>query len=563
MYHLHDDMERCVWSPAIARTLSSKEDIPIVSSSTNNKDAGPLGVSGKDALNAMNGLTKPTNEKPPTNNPLPPSTSGMQHGGRSTSADQHGEAPQDVPVLFLESDGYYDLLSEKIGGTFDVVAQWGGRNVVFCQKVVHDVLMSSSGLREARHEVRSVRSAGLGTLELEGDSSPSSPQSAGAGADNASLGDQHHVSVVTNSSGTAAVAPGGSGTAGPSTGTSSRLSDVLPMKAHRWHCRLDDSGEVEDLTLAPSEYMNSGAYGFQSLWRLKSTLADLVRELNDRDNSSGGGGAEFARTRAPQPSMSLVAKRMIRESRIMGSDMSEEAQLYGLASGSDTRPGGKNHFRACVHHAEMYVSLTTPLALRIFYNNMPRISMKAGSLQEAMAPRRICFDLDNTLVTYPAVPGGGLFFATEAAVRRRLRADLARGLARRRVNDRTRRRTSNGGTNESIVLLYVVNYYPRGTRGARLVLDLMMVIMMLQKRIWICSSFPDYSTVEPIPWNIRFAQYLKRLGNTIIIHTSRTQELSAKGGGPGLGPGAAMAKSVGVVTFETLAKFEILTPSAV
>ena len=50
-----------------------------------------------------------------------------------------------------------------------------------------------------------------------------------------------------------------------------------------------------------------------------------------------------------------------------------------------------------------YICLGTPLLLKMFYNNFPR----RGSINsnEKIKPLRICFDLDNTLVSYPQIPG--------------------------------------------------------------------------------------------------------------------------------------------------------------
>ena len=50
-----------------------------------------------------------------------------------------------------------------------------------------------------------------------------------------------------------------------------------------------------------------------------------------------------------------------------------------------------------------YICLGTPLLLKMFYNNFPRL----GSIgdNETIRPLRICFDLDNTLVSYPEIYG--------------------------------------------------------------------------------------------------------------------------------------------------------------
>ena len=49
-----------------------------------------------------------------------------------------------------------------------------------------------------------------------------------------------------------------------------------------------------------------------------------------------------------------------------------------------------------------YHCLGTPLQLKQFYNNMPNFS--CYNLEKKMKTLRFCFDLDNTLVTYPKIP---------------------------------------------------------------------------------------------------------------------------------------------------------------
>ena len=55
----------------------------------------------------------------------------------------------------------------------------------------------------------------------------------------------------------------------------------------------------------------------------------------------------------------------------------------------------------------------------------------------------------------------------------------------------------------------------------------------------------DYTTVEPIQRNIDFLKYLKRLGNVIILTTSREMKNSNHN------PAKALAE-IGTVTFDTL-----------
>jgi len=112
---------------------------------------------------------------------------------------------------------------------------------------------------------------------------------------------------------------------------------------------------------------------------------------------------------------------------------------------------------------EEYVCLGTPLQVRLFCNNFPRIN--AVTNQTLIKPKRICFDLDNTLVTYPRI-------------------------------------------------------------------------------------FGDYTTVEPIINNIKIVQYLKKLGNTIIIYTARRMKTHSSNVGK-------VVANIGKITFDTLDKFDI------
>lgn len=50
-----------------------------------------------------------------------------------------------------------------------------------------------------------------------------------------------------------------------------------------------------------------------------------------------------------------------------------------------------------------YVCLGTPLHVRLFCNNYPRINALNSDIK--LKPKRFCFDLDNTLVTFPKISG--------------------------------------------------------------------------------------------------------------------------------------------------------------
>ena len=58
-------------------------------------------------------------------------------------------------------------------------------------------------------------------------------------------------------------------------------------------------------------------------------------------------------------------------------------------------------FTPLVINQDDFVCLGTPLQLRLFCNNYPKI--KATNLQLNIQPKRFCFDLDNTLVSFPTI----------------------------------------------------------------------------------------------------------------------------------------------------------------
>ena len=113
----------------------------------------------------------------------------------------------------------------------------------------------------------------------------------------------------------------------------------------------------------------------------------------------------------------------------------------------------------CFHQQKVknqdYICVGTPLQLKLACSQN-NIKVK---------PKRICFDLDNTLVTYPIIPN-------------------------------------------------------------------------------------DYTTVQPIQKNIEYLNYLKKLGNTIIIYTAR--KMKSEGGNIG-----KVNANIGHITFDTLEKYEI------
>jgi capsule biosynthesis phosphatase len=59
-------------------------------------------------------------------------------------------------------------------------------------------------------------------------------------------------------------------------------------------------------------------------------------------------------------------------------------------------------FYSKIINSKNYICLGTPLQVRLFCNNYPKINSLTN--EQMIKPLRFCFDLDNTLVTYPTIP---------------------------------------------------------------------------------------------------------------------------------------------------------------
>ena len=101
----------------------------------------------------------------------------------------------------------------------------------------------------------------------------------------------------------------------------------------------------------------TGAYGFNSIYELKKYTSYIARNYT-----------EFY--------MSGVIKKMIKNNCIF----------------KNKRISNSN-----------FICLGTPMQLKFFYNNYPKISSINNEV--VIKKKRICFDLDNTLVTYPIING--------------------------------------------------------------------------------------------------------------------------------------------------------------
>jgi capsule biosynthesis phosphatase len=121
------------------------------------------------------------------------------------------------------------------------------------------------------------------------------------------------------------------------------------------HDRIIDIKEKDKI----SNLACTGAYGFNS-WKTLMTYCTQIIDGNIRQKG------EFY--------TSTVIKRMLADSI---------------------------EFSPKIIEGSNYICLGTPLHVRIFCNNYPRISALNNSM--LLSPKRYCFDLDNTLVTFPTV----------------------------------------------------------------------------------------------------------------------------------------------------------------
>lgn len=110
-----------------------------------------------------------------------------------------------------------------------------------------------------------------------------------------------------------------------------------------------------------SSHASCGVYGFRSFRDLKKYCEHII-DHNIRDRN------EYY--------ISTVIKTMINDGHV---------------------------FTAKYINNQDYTCLGTPMDVRLFCNNYPRISAMDNNI--SLLPQRYCFDLDNTLVSYPEIPG--------------------------------------------------------------------------------------------------------------------------------------------------------------
>jgi len=125
------------------------------------------------------------------------------------------------------------------------------------------------------------------------------------------------------------------------------------------------NGDDEILDIKEKEKISNnactGAYGFKSLRELKKYTSKIIEENITQKSEFYTSG---------------VIKEMMRDGHVFKNK---------TMSSSD------------------YVCLGTPLQAKIFYNNFPRKHSITDEI--VITKKRFCFDLDNTLVTYPIING--------------------------------------------------------------------------------------------------------------------------------------------------------------
>lgn len=133
---------------------------------------------------------------------------------------------------------------------------------------------------------------------------------------------------------------------------------------------------------------DSSAFSFLKMEQDKRII-DII-EKNRVSNCAGSGAYGFSSyVNLKQYCQEIIAKNIIQKNEYYMSgvikQMIDSGHLFY----------GKNVDK------NSYVCLGTPFDVRLFCNNYPRISAFDG--KKLLKPQRYCFDLDNTLVTYPKI----------------------------------------------------------------------------------------------------------------------------------------------------------------
>jgi len=118
-----------------------------------------------------------------------------------------------------------------------------------------------------------------------------------------------------------------------------------------------------------SNYACTGAYGFSSYKTILKYTTLLLTEFNNQNSNQ---------------SLSPLHKGEYYTSNVIKTMINDNIQ-----------------FTYCIIDENNYHCLGTPIQLKLFYNNFPMISCLNNTIN--IKPMRICFDLDNTLVSFPKI----------------------------------------------------------------------------------------------------------------------------------------------------------------
>jgi len=122
---------------------------------------------------------------------------------------------------------------------------------------------------------------------------------------------------------------------------------------------------------------------------------NIITEMKEKDKISDyacSGGYAFESW--------IILKRYCEEA--LEKKLTQKGELYTSGIIRKMIEDGYN-FSICEVESSDFICLGTPLQVRLFCNNFPRY--EALHLNERIKPKRFCFDLDNTLVTFPKIEG--------------------------------------------------------------------------------------------------------------------------------------------------------------
>jgi len=120
-------------------------------------------------------------------------------------------------------------------------------------------------------------------------------------------------------------------------------------------------------------------------------IIDIVEKNKISDNACTGAYGFTSIKQLKEYSQYIIEHNMLQKSEFYISGIIKEMIKSNI------------NFSNILIDKKEWVCLGTPIQLRMFYNNYPKISCMNSFVK--IKEKRICFDLDNTLVTYPLIKG--------------------------------------------------------------------------------------------------------------------------------------------------------------